>query len=85
MESNHFGSGYASYIQLLCYTDDFVTNTQNGVFRIEKRRGLHVLISRLAPVIAICSGSEMIEFDESGAVNSRGETMVDHPSELQIA
>lgn len=84
MESNHFGSGYASYIQLLCYTDDFVTVTQNGRFQIEKRQGLHVLISRLAPVIAICDGWEMIEFDETGAENSRGETMVDHPNELHI-
>lgn len=84
MEANHFGSGYASYIQLFCYSDDFITITQNGVFRIEKRQGLHVLISRLAPVIAICSGWEMIEFDETGAENSRGETMVDHPNELNI-
>lgn len=84
MESDHFGSGYASYIQLFCYTDDFLTISENRGFRIEKRQGLHVLISRLSPVIAICNGWEMIEYDETSTENSRGETMVDHPDGLNI-
>ena len=49
MESNHFGSGYASYIQLMCYTDDFLTVTHEDGERKEDRRGIFVLISRLAP------------------------------------
>src|SRR5690606_39290186 len=49
MEANHFGSGYASYILLMCYTDDFVTVTEENGEHDEDRRGLFVFITRLAP------------------------------------
>lgn len=80
MEVNHFGSGYASYIQLMCYTDDFVTVTEENGEREEDRRGLFVLISRLAPVVAIVNDAwQWRRFNEKGEDNGGGGTMVDFP------
>ena len=85
MESSHFGSGYASYIQLFCYTDDFVTVTVEDGEREEDRRGLFVLVSRLAPVIAIVNDAwQYVRFDEAGEETGGGGTMVDHPKDLDI-
>lgn len=80
MESNHFGSGYASYIQLVCWTDEFVTVTEEDGEREEDRRGLFVLISRLAPVVAIVNDAWQYErFNENGEETGGGGTMVDFP------
>lgn len=85
MESNHFGCGYASYIQLVCYTDDFVTTTEEDGERKEDRRGLFVLVSRLAPVVAIVNNAwQYVRFDETGEETGGGGTMVDHPDDLVI-
>lgn len=86
MESDHFGSGYASYIQLFCYTDDFVMVTEEDGERKEDRRGLFLLISRLAPVVAIADDAwQFISFDECGVETGNGGTMTDHPDDLVIA
>ena len=83
MEANHFGSGYASYIQLMCYTDDFVTVTEENGEREEDRRGLFVLISRLAPVVAIVNDAwQYRRFNKNGEDCGGGGTMVDFPELL---
>lgn len=80
MESNHFGSGYASYIQLVCWTDEFVTVTEEDGERKEDRRGLFVLISRLAPVVGVVNAAwQYIRFNENGEETGGGGTMVDFP------
>jgi len=84
MEANHFGSGYASYIQLMCYTDDFVVVTDENGEREEDRRGLFVLISRLAPVVAIVDDAwQFASFNELGEEINVGGTMPTDP-ELSI-
>ena len=81
LEANHFGSGYASYIQLICYTDEFVTITEHNDEREEERHGLFVLISRLAPVAAIVNDAmEFVRFNEDGKKTGAGKTMVDFPA-----
>lgn len=81
IDANHFGSGYASYIQLMCYTDDFVTVTDDGGERHEDRRGLFVLISRLAPVVAIVNDAwQYVRLNEQGEEIGRGGMMVDMPT-----
>lgn len=81
IEANHFGSGYASYIQLMCYTDDFVTVTEANGEREEDRRGLFVLISRLAPVVAIVNDAwQYRRFNDKGEECGGGGTMVDFPA-----
>ena len=83
MEANHFGSGYASYIQLMCYTDAFVAVTEENGEREEDRRGLFVLISRLAPVVAIVNDAwQWRRFNDKGEDNGGGGTMVDFPELL---
>ena len=84
MEANHFGSGYASYIQLMCYTDDFVVVIDENGEREEDRRGLFVLISRLAPVVAIVDDAwQFASFNELGEEINVGGTMPTDP-ELSI-
>ena len=84
MESDHFGSGYASYIQLFCYTDDFMKVTEKDGERQEVRRGLHVLVSRLAPVLIIGNAWEGASFAQSGKQTGASYSMLDNPSELII-
>ena len=84
VSSNHFGCGYASYIQIVCWTDQFVKVKEEDGEREEDRRGLFVFISRLAPVAAIVNNAwQFASFDETGEEISCGGTMPTYP-ELSI-
>ena len=85
IDSNHFGSGYASYIQLFRYRDEFVTITETNGEKKEERIGLNVLVSRLAPVIAIGGNAwEFTYVDASGKRVGGSHSMLDDPNELHI-
>lgn len=67
--SDHFGCGYASYIQIVCWTDQFASVKVVDGERRKSRRGLFVYISRLSPVAAIMNNARQVEcFDEAGEV-----------------
>lgn len=81
VSSNHFGSGYASYIQIVCWTDQFVKVKVKDGERKEDRRGLFVFISRLAPVAAIVNNAwQVMCFDELGEETSYSGTMPTYPA-----
>ena len=84
IESNHFGSGYASYIKLFCYTDDYVTVTEGVGQRKEERSGLNVLVSRLAPVLIIGNAWENAYFSQSDEETGGSYSMLDNLSDLHI-
>ena len=81
VSSDHFGSGYASYIQIVCWTDQFVKVKVKDGEREEDRRGLFVFISRLAPVAAIVNNAwQVMCFDELGEETSYSGTMPTYPA-----
>lgn len=81
VSSDHFGSGYASYIQIVCWTDQFVKVKVKDGERKEDRRGLFVFISRLAPVAAIVNNAwQVMCFDELGEETSYSGTMPTYPA-----
>ncbi|WP_042477625.1 hypothetical protein [Bacillus ndiopicus] len=58
-EPLHFGSGYASYIQWFVYCNDSITRTKQPSGVVEERKeGLIVNISMLAPVVLIGRGEK---------------------------
>lgn len=84
VEREHFGSGYASYIQWFCYEEQHVEVKEDAYKREEQILGLHVLISRLAPVILIGNADESNVYSLSGGYLSGGKSMLDEPSQLVI-
>ena len=84
VEADHFGSGYASYIRWFCYEAAQVKVIEEFNTRTEDIRGLHVLISRLAPVILIGNGDESSTYSLTGDHLSSGKSMLDSPHQLVI-
>lgn len=84
VESDHFGSGYASYIKVLCYKDEFVETTDNIYGYTKNIKGLQVLVGRLAPVIVIGGASENTDYAPTGKVLSGSSQMLDGPRDLLI-
>ena len=81
VSSNHFGCGYASYIRIVCWTDQFVKVKEEDGEREEDRRGLFVFISRLAPVAAIVNNAwQVMSFDKLGEEASYSGTMPTYPA-----
>lgn len=84
VESDHFGSGYASYIQWFCYEEEHVEVMEGDKERTENIKGLHVLINRLAPVILIGNGEESHTYSLTGESVSSAKSMLDIPDQLEI-
>lgn len=84
VEIDHFGSGYASYIQWFCYEDAHLEMKQAKATRTEDIRGLYVLISRLAPIIVIGPGDESTTYSLTGDYLSGGKSVLDSPFQLDI-
>lgn len=80
LASDHFDSGYASYIQLLCYEKEHQLIEGNEV----TIKGLHVLVSRLAPVIVIGQAEETSCYDEDGEEETSSYTLLSHPQQLEL-
>jgi len=83
-ERDHFGSGYASYIQWCCYRDEHVTTHENEYTRTIKIEGLAVVISRLAPVVLIGRMNQSHTLTTDGEFLSGGSTFFSQPSDLEI-
>ena len=83
-EPAHFGSGYASYIQWLCYEDKHVTTTENDSTRTVKIEGIAVLISRLTPVVLIGRANMSETSSLDGNTLGRSSSVFATPSDLQI-
>ncbi|MEE1131436.1 MAG: hypothetical protein UHX00_07435 [Caryophanon sp.] len=84
VSNDHFGCGYASYIQIVCWTDQFAKMVEKDGQEEEDRRGLFILISRLAPVAAIVNDAwQFASLDEFGKDTNVGGTMPINP-ELTI-
>lgn len=84
VEIDHFGSGYASYIQWFCYEDAHIEVKQSKATRREDIQGLYVLISRLAPVIVIGPGNESATYSLTGDYLSGSNSVLDSPFQLDI-
>lgn len=84
VEADHFGSGYASYIRWFCYEDAHVEVKEERNKRTEHINGLHVLISRLSPVILIGIGDENYTYSLTRDRLSIGKSMLDTPHQLVI-
>ena len=84
-EPQHFGSGYASYIQWLCYDKEHVVVKEEHSIRREEIDGLVVLISSLAPVILIGPGHKNCNIKvEDNQFVSGSSTMLFDPVQLEI-
>ena len=85
LESEHFGSGYASYRQLLCYEKGNLEVTKHQNTYVEHIKGLHVLVSTLAPVAIIGVGQQSTEYtNDTNKFVSAGGSMLDVLSQLDI-
>lgn len=84
VEREHFGSGYASYMQWFCYEAQHIEVKEDANKREEHIQGLHVLISRLAPVILIGNADESNAYSLSGEYLGGGKSMLDEPYQLVI-
>ena len=82
--TDHFGSGYASYIQWFCHEDQHVEVKEYPSKRVEDIQGLHVLISRLTPVIMIGNANESSTYSLSSEYLGGGNSMLDEPHQLVI-
>ena len=86
VEDDHFGSGYASYMSWFCYEDASIQVVEDGVTRSVEMHGLHVLISRLAPVVVIGNAYESSSYLlKTGNYLGGGNSMLSAPDDLTIA
>ena len=85
LEPDHYGSGYASYIQWFVYGDSGVQVDEDSYTRTVNITGLHVLISRLAPVIGIGNADQTSTyFLKTGAYSNGGQSVICEPKDLSV-
>lgn len=85
VEPDHFGSGYASYIQWFVYEDSGVQVDEDHFTRTENIIGIHVLISRLAPVIVIGGADQISTYIlKTGAFLNGGQSVICEPEHLSV-
>lgn len=86
-EWNHFGSGYASFVEFFCYLKDhlLVAKEKNGERELEID-GIIIDICRLAPVVIMGEGKryKIIEFATNEEVGGAYGSLLDDPSRLKI-
>lgn len=86
-EWNHFGSGYASFIEFFCYEkeDCVIVDEHHGIQEIETK-GLIVDISRLAPVAIM--GEDMrykkVHLETNNLISGAYGSIIDRPDSLRI-
>lgn len=85
VERDHFGSGYASYIKWFVYEESSIQVEEDRFRRNVETQGLHVLISRLAPVVVMGNGEEFRSYlRTTGAELGSGQSILSRPGELNI-
>lgn len=84
---NHFGSGYASFIEFYCYTkeDCVIVEEQDGIQEIQST-GIIIDISRLAPVAIMGEDirTKSIQIETQVEVSSVQGSIIDNPHSFQI-
>lgn len=87
-EWNHFGSGYASFVEFFCYLKEDVTVTEekNGR-RKEKTEGIIIDICRLAPVVIMGEDvrSKTICVETNKEVSWGSGSIVDGPGRVYLS
>lgn len=85
VERDHFGSGYASYLQWFVYEESSVQVVEDRFMRTVETQGLHVLISRLAPVVVMGNGEEYSSYLlTTDAYINGGQSVLSRPDDLLI-
>lgn len=85
VEPDHFGSGYASYMQWFVYEESGVQVEEDRFTRTEYIKGLHVLISNLAPVIVIGNADQSSSYIlKTGAYSSGGQSVMCKPEDITV-
>lgn len=86
-EWNHFGSGYASFVEFFCYRNEDVSVIQEkATIREEKREGLIIDICRLAPA-AILGGDvryRTIDRRTGEEISGAYGSLLDGPERLNV-
>lgn len=85
VETDHFGNGYASYMQWFVYEQSVVEITEDPWKRTVDIKGLYVLISRLAPVVVIGNGSQLSTYlQETDAYLSGAQSILSKPEDIEV-
>lgn len=85
VESDHFGSGYASYMKWFVYEQSNVRVTEDPWKCTVEVKGLHVLISRLAPVFVIGNGERWSTYLRmTDAALSGGKSGISKPDDIEL-
>ena len=85
-EWDHFGSGYASFVEFFCYREKDKHHTENKWTREEKTDGLLLYISRLAPVAIMGEDTRYKTFRiETGDEIGGAYGSLTSPSQLRIS
>ncbi|MER1998216.1 MAG: hypothetical protein ABS882_00460 [Lysinibacillus sp.] len=86
VEADHFGSGYASYMQWFVYEQSGIEITEDPWKRTVDIQGLHILISRLAPVIVIGNGTQSSTYlREADAYLSGAQSVFSEPEDINVS
>ncbi|MDN7243530.1 hypothetical protein QWY14_17205 [Planococcus sp. N028] len=87
-EWNHFGSGYASFIEFFCYQkeDRVIVEEQHGMQEIETK-GIVLDISRLAPVAIMGEDYryKKLHIETNKEVSGAYGSIIDRPNSLHIS
>jgi hypothetical protein len=87
-EWNHFGSGYASFVELFCYLKEDVTVVEKKHGRrVEKTEGIIIDICRLAPVVIMGEDEryKTIRIDTNEEVSRAYGSLLDGPKRLFLS
>ena len=85
IEADHFGSGYASYLQWFVYEQSGVQVTEDPWKRTFEAKGLYVLISRLAPVVVIGNGEQSSTYlRTTDAYLSGAKSVISRPEDVIV-
>ena len=83
-EWNHFGSGYASFIEFFCYRKEDVAAEEKYGMREIETKGMIIDICRLAPVAIMGEDdrSLKIHIETNKVVSGSNGTILDNPNSL---
>lgn len=87
-EWNHFGSGYASFVELFCYLkEDVIVFKEKDGIREQKTKGIIIDICRLAPVVIMGEDDryKKIEIKTNDEVSGAYGTLLEGPKRLYLS
>jgi hypothetical protein len=87
-EWNHFGSGYASFVEFFCYLKEDVTVVEEKYgCREEKTEGIIIDICRLAPVVIMGEDDryKTIRIETNEEVSGAYGSLLDGPKRLYLS